>query len=143
MTLKDIMAISGYPGLFKFIAQARNGIIVEALDGGKRMNANANMKVSSLGDIAIFTEGEEVPLKDVFKKIREKAGSETAPDAKTDPKKLAAFFAEVLPTYDRERVYMSDIKKMMTWYNLMLSHQILDILDAPDEEVNEEKKEGE
>jgi hypothetical protein len=123
--LKDIMSISGHSGLFKFISQARNGIIVENLETRKRIQAFAAMKVSSLEDIAIFTEDEEVKLEDVMKKIFVKEGGKPAIDHKSDPAQLKSYFEEVLPEYDRERVYVSDIKKVVHWYNLLVQFDIL------------------
>jgi len=123
--LKDIMAISGHGGLYKFISQARNGIIVENIETKKRIQAFATMKVSSLEDIAIFTEDEEMKLEDVIKKIYDKEGGKPAIDYKSDPAKLKSYFAEILPEYDRERVYVSDIKKVVHWYNLLIEFKVL------------------
>jgi len=123
--LKDLMAISGHGGLFKFISQARNGIIVESLETGKRMNAFATMKVSSLEDIAIYTEEEEVPLKEVLISLHEYENGGEAISPKSDPDELKDYFSAILPEYDRERVYVSDIKKVLTWYNLLLKYDLL------------------
>lgn len=138
MKLKDILAIGGKPGLYKFIAQAKNGIIVESLTDKKRIPAYASDKVSALEDIAIFTEEDEVPLGDVFNKIYEKeeGGKTISPKSSSD--ELKDYFEEILPEYDRERVYVSDIKKVLSWYNQL--HD-LDMLEPDDEE--EEKKESE
>ncbi|HEX2396334.1 MAG TPA: DUF5606 domain-containing protein [Bacteroidales bacterium] len=125
MDLKEIMSVSGQSGLFKFVSQGRNGIIVESFTDKKRMFVNATQKVSSLGDIAIFTEGDEVPLKDVFKKIHEIQPGAEAPDPKSEPAELKKFMETVLPEYDRNRVYMSDIKKLVSWYNSLLSMNLL------------------
>lgn len=119
------MSVSGHSGLFKFVSQGRNGIIVEAFSDKKRMFVNATQKVSSLGDIAIFTDGEEVPLKDVFKKIHEANPGVQAPDPKAAPEELRKFMEQVLPEYDRNRVYISDIKKLVSWYNTLLSLNLL------------------
>ena len=123
--LKDLMAISGHGGLFKFISQARNGIIVESLETGKRMNAFATMKVSSLEDIAIYTEEEEVPLQEVLIGLHEYENGGEAISPKSDPDELKDYFSAILPEYDRERVYVSDIKKVLTWYNLLLKYDLL------------------
>lgn len=125
MDLKDIMSVSGHSGLFKFVSQGRNGIIVESFSDQKRMFVSASQKVSSLGDIAIFTEGEEVPLKDVFKKIHESNPGVQAPDPKSTPDDLKKFLEQVLPEYDRNRVYVSDIKKLVSWYNSLLAMNLL------------------
>lgn len=119
MILKDILAISGEPGLFKFIAQGKNAIIVEHLETKKRSSAHGSAKVSSLEDIAIFTETEDVPLGKVFDLISDQAAGGTAPDAKSDPSKLKAWFETILPEYSRDKVYVSDIKKVAQWYNIL------------------------
>jgi len=125
MDLKEIMSISGHSGLFRFVSQGRNGIIVESFTDKKRMFVNASQKVSSLSDIAIFTDGEEVPLKDVMKKIHESDPGQQAPDPKSSPENLKQFMAKILPEYDRNRVYVSDIKKLVSWYNSLLSLNLL------------------
>lgn len=138
--LKDLMAISGHAGLFKFISQARNGIIVESLDTGKRMNAFATMKVSALEDIAIYTEDKEIPLEEVLLTLfkYENGGESISP--KSDPEELKDYFSAILPEYDRERVYVSDIKKVLTWYNLLLQ---FDLLKAGEEKPATRKTEKE
>jgi hypothetical protein len=137
MELKDIMAISGHSGLFKFISQGRHGIIVESLADGKRTNVSASAKVSSLSDIAIFTNDAEVPFKDVLKKIKEAENGAQAISHKSDDKELKKYFEKILPDYDRERVYTSDIKKVIMWYNQL---QVLNLLDTLEkEEVSAEK----
>ena len=137
--LKDLMAISGQGGLFKFVSQARNGIIVESLETGKRMNAFASMKVSALEDIAIYAEEEEIPLEKVLISLHEYENGGEAISPKSDPGELKDYFAAVLPAYDRERVYVSDIKKVLTWYNLLLKYDLLKI----EEEKPNGKKTGE
>lgn len=120
MELKDILAISGQSGLFRFVAQSTRGVIVESLIDGKRSNASASSKVSALTEISIFTEGDDMPLADVFSRIYAHTGGKEAISHKEQPEKLRAFFAEVLPEYDRERVHVSDIKKVFAWYNLLV-----------------------
>ena len=119
MILKDILAISGEPGLFKFIAQGKNAIIVEHLETKKRSTAFASAKVSSLEDIAIFTENEDLPLGKVFDLINEKENGGPAIDSKSDADKLKTWFEEILPGYSKDRVYTSDIKKVAHWYNIL------------------------
>ncbi|MBK8883123.1 MAG: DUF5606 domain-containing protein [Bacteroidales bacterium] len=119
MVLKDFLAISGEPGLFKFIAQGKNSIIVEHLETKKRSSAYGSAKVSSLEDIAIFTEKEDVPLGKVFDIIFEKTNGGTAIDTKADGNKLKAWFEEILPDYSRDKVYVSDMKKIALWYNIL------------------------
>jgi hypothetical protein len=119
MILKDILAISGEPGLFKFIAQGKNAIIIEHLETKKRSSAYGSAKVSSLEDIAIFTEKEDLPLGKVFDLIFEKENGGTAIDSKSDPVKLKTWFEVLLPDYSRDKVYVSDIKKVAQWYNIL------------------------
>jgi len=119
MVIKDILAISGEPGLFKFIAQGKNAIIVEHLETKKRSSAYGSAKVSSLEDIAIFTETEDMPLAKVFDLIYDKANGGPAIDSKSDGAKLKSWFEEILPEYSKERVYTSDIKKIALWYNIL------------------------
>jgi hypothetical protein len=119
MVLKDILAISGEPGLFRFIAQGKNAIIVEHLETKKRSSAFGSAKVSSLEEISIFTEKEDIPLAKVFDLIYEKENNGKAPDYKSDPEKLKTWFAEIMPDYDRDKVYTSDIKKVAHWYNIL------------------------
>lgn len=135
MTLKDILAISGYNGLYRFISQGRNGIIIEGLTDKKRVNAASSSRVSALEDIAIYTTDKEVPLKDIFRSIFQKENGGNAIDPKSSNDKLKAYFETILPEYDKDRVYTSDIKKVLTWYNLLLVEKIIDMEeDAATEE---------
>ena len=139
LNLKKIISISGQPGLFQFVSQSRNGIIVESLLDGKRMNASASAKVSSLGDIAVYTETGEVPLREVLKGIRPKENGGQALNPKASNDQLKAYLESVLPEFDKDKVYASDIKKMVAWYNLLQSKDMLALLDV--EEAAEEKAE--
>lgn len=140
MILKDILSISGEPGLFKFIAQGKNAIIVEHLETKKRSSAYGSAKVSSLEDIAIFTETEDMPLGKVFDLIYDKENGGPALDSKSDAAKLKTWFESILPEYSKDKVYMSDIKKLTSWYNIL---HTLDLLkkDEP-EQAREEKSEA-
>ena len=120
MELKDILAISGQPGLYRFIAQSRNGFIVESLIDGKRMNAAASSRISALTEISMFTEGEDIALADVFTKMYEQTEGKPALSAKESADRLREFFAQAVPDYDRERVHASDIKKAILWFNLLV-----------------------
>mgnify|MGYP001149544620 FL=1 len=120
MELKEILAISGQPGLYKYVAQSTKGVIVESLLDGRRMNASASSKVSALTEISIFTEGDDLPLADLFTAIYDHTGGKEAISHKEAPEKLKAAFAEVLPEYDRERVHVSDIKKCFAWFNVLV-----------------------
>lgn len=120
MELKEILAISGQPGLYKYVAQSTRGVIVESLLDGRRMNASSNARVSALSEISMFTEGDDIALADVFTRIYAHTGGQPAIDPKSSPEALKAAFAEVLPEYDRDRVHVSDIKKCFAWYNLLV-----------------------
>lgn len=135
--LKDILSISGYGGLFKFISQGRTGVIVESLEDKKRMNASANVKISALEDISIFTDIEDKPLKDVFKVIFEKENGGEAINHKSSADELKNYFTEVLPDYDRDRVYVSDIKKVINWYNILHKFEMLNFEDEEEQEEQE------
>jgi len=140
--LKDILAISGKGGLFKFIAQARNGIVVESLEDQKRHVAPATARVSSLEDIAIFTLDEEVPLADIFFMIHEKSEGKETLSHKAAVDELKSQFKELVPEYDEDRVYVSDIKKVFQWYNQLHQHQLLEVIDKEEEKEEEDQKEA-
>lgn len=139
MELSKILAISGKPGLFKIISQTRNSIIVESLIDGKRTPAYATQKISNLEEIAIFTTGEEIPIADVFKRILDKTEKKNVDNIVSDNSKLKQFFEEVLPEYDKERVYTSDMKKVITWYNILLKNNMLESDEPQIEEIVENK----
>lgn len=119
MDLKGIISISGMSGLYKILTTNKNGFIVESFIDKKRFAVSSTQRVSTLEDITIYTEDGDVPLKDVLKKLDEKAGKEVKPDPKADPEQMKKDMAAVLPEYDKERVYYSDIKKLFTWYNIL------------------------
>ena len=135
MDLKEIMAIAGKPGLFQMVAQSKNGIVVESLLDGKRFTAFAHERISSLEEISIYTDDEELALKDIFKRIYEKHEGGQSLDSKSDKNTLRSYFMEVVPEHDQERVYTSDIKKMISWYNLLAEKEMLDFTE---EETDEE-----
>ena len=141
--LKDIMAISGKGGLFKFIAQARNGIVVESLEEKKRHVAPATARVSSLEDIAIFTTEEELPLADIFYTMHEKSQGKETLSHKASPEELKSTFRELVPDYDEERVYVSDIKKVFQWYNQLHRNQLLEVIDKEEEQEEEQAEKPE
>jgi hypothetical protein len=132
--LKGILSISGYPGLFKMVTEAKNSIIVESLVTGKRMPAYSTSKISALSDISVFTENGEIQLKEVLKRIQE-SGKEVSPKASND--EIKAFFGEMVPEYDKDRVYVSDMKKILQWFQLLKEK---DLLNEPEEETTEEKQ---
>ncbi|NTV82754.1 MAG: DUF5606 domain-containing protein [Bacteroidales bacterium] len=136
MDLSKILAISGKPGLYKMLSQNKSGFIVESLTDGKRFPVFTHERVSSLGEISIFTTVEEdLPLKEIFKKIHAKTEGKQAPDASSDGETIKKFFLEAIPEYDPERVYVSDMKKAIAWYNLLLDKEMMDFTE--EEEVKE------
>jgi hypothetical protein len=139
MNLKDILSISGEPGLFKFVAQGRNAIIVEHLETKKRKTAFGSAKVSSLEDISIFTEKEDLPLGKIFDLIFEKENGGATIDSKSDADKLKTWFGELVPEYDKDRVYVSDIKKVVVWYNILQKLGLL-VKEEPEAEKEKEKE---
>ena len=139
--LKGILSVSGHSGLFKLIAEAKNNIVVESLDTNKRMPVYSTAKVSSLEDIAIFTENEDMPLKDVFKAINKLENGGAAISSKSTDKELKAYFQKVLPEYDKERVYVSDIRKVLLWYNALHEKKLLDFSEPDVKETEDEKTE--
>jgi hypothetical protein len=140
MILKDILSISGEPGLFKFIAQGKNAIIIEHLETKKRTSAYSSAKVSSLEDISIFTDKEDIPLGKVFDLIFEKENGGMAIDAKSDQGKLKVWFEGILPEYSKDKVYMSDIKKVAQWYNILHSLNLL-VKEEPEVVASDSDKE--
>ncbi|MDO9594320.1 MAG: DUF5606 domain-containing protein [Lutibacter sp.] len=121
MELKDIVAINGKPGLYEIKAQSKGGIIVESLIDSKRIPITVTHNISALNEIAIYTYEEEIPLRIVLKSIGEKENGKEALSHKENDKALTSFFREVLPNFDEERVYTSNIKKIVQWYNLLAS----------------------
>jgi hypothetical protein len=140
MILKDILAISGEPGLFKFIAQGKNAIIVEHLETKKRSSAYGSAKVSSLEDIAIFTDKEDMPLGKVFDLIYEKENGGPTIDSKAEASKLKTWFEGILPEYSKDKVYTSDIKKVAQWYNILHDLNLL-VKEEPEKAADEKAAE--
>lgn len=139
--LKTILSISGKPGLHKLISQGKNMLIVESITPEKkRFPAYGHEKIIALSDIAMYTDQEEVSLRDVLASIKEK---ENGAVTSIDPKKassdeLRSYLAEVLPNFDRERVYVTDIKKLITWYNILVSNNLTDFEKKEEEEAEKE-----
>ena len=119
--LNGFISITGQPGLFKIIAQSKNGIIVEGLNDKKRSNIYASTKVSTLSDISMFTTGEDKPIAEIMTTIFAKEKGGPAIDNKSDDKAIEAYFAEILPEYDKDRVYVSNMRKLLNWYNNLQS----------------------
>lgn len=138
MTIKEIASISGMSGLYKVLKPSKSGVIVESLDDNqKRMLVSANQKVSLLDEISIYTTTENVPLIDVLISIKAKKGDKITVSGKSDNNALKAFMKDVLPEYDENRVYVSDIKKVVSWYLILLNFPTV---FEKEEEVKEEKK---
>lgn len=133
--LKEILSISGKPGLFKLISSSNSALIVESLLDGKRFPAYASSKVIALDDIAIYTDSEDKPLREVFKAIFEKENGGKTISHKESGAKLKAYMLEILPEYDDDRVYVSDMKKLFQWYNLLHDKNLLNF----EEEENTEE----
>lgn len=138
--LKKILSISGRPGLFKLVSQGKNMYIVESITDGKRIPTYPRDKVVSLGDIAIYTSDEEVPLSEVLNTVKEKENGGKCVLSNTQPDTLKKYFSEILPDFDRERVYPSDIKKLISWYNMLIEADMSDF-KAVEKEETEEKEE--
>lgn len=133
-----ILTVSGKPGLYYLVSQGRNMFIVETVDAAKkRMPVYNHDKVVMLDDIAIYTDTEEVPLRDVMAKIYEKEGGLLPFDMKmATPEEIVEYFESVMPDYDKERVYLTHIKKLFSWYNLLVEYGVVDF--KSDEETVEE-----
>ena len=123
-----VLTISGKPGLYRLLSQGRNMFIVEAVDASKkRLPVHNSDKVVMLDDIAIYTDTEEIPLREVFAKILEKEGGVLSFDLKAaTPEELVEYFESVMPDYDRERVYLTHIKKIYAWYNILVENGVVD-----------------
>jgi hypothetical protein len=119
--LSGIISIAGQPGLYKIITNSKNGIIVEHLGDKRRTNIPATAKVSTLSDIRMFTTGEDKPVEEIITSVYEKEKGGPAVDTKSDDKAIEQYFASVLPEYDKERVYISNMRKLITWYNTLQS----------------------
>ena len=135
-----VLTISGKPGLYRLLSQGRNMFIVEAVDASKkRLPVHNSDKVVMLDDIAIYTDTEEIPLREVFAKILEKEGGVLSLDVKSStPEELVEYFESVMPDYDRERVYLTHIKKIYAWYNILVENGVVDFAR---EDVAEESAE--
>jgi hypothetical protein len=141
MSLDKILAISGKPGLYEIVTQTRTGAVVESLIDKKRITVGTHSNISILSEIAIYTLTQEVPLCEVLKKVKEKENGEPTSISHKDGKlALEEFFFEVLPEYDEDRVYPSDIKKVIQWYNLLQKNNLLDTLEAEEENGSSEEE---
>ena len=135
--LSKILSISGQHGLFEYVAQARNGVIIEALSDKKRTLADAKSRITTLADISIYTTEAEVKLQEVFLKMHEVLGDADAPSSKASVDELKALFAKAIPDYDADRFYVSHMKKVVDWYSDIKKYASFDFVN-PDEEASQE-----
>ena len=136
MALDKILSIGGKPGLFRLLTQTRTGFVGESLLDGKRVTVGMRSNVSVLSEIAIYTLEEEVPLREVFQKIKDKeGGKKTEISHKAEKIALEEYFFEILPNYDEDRVYASDIRKIIQWYNILVDNKITDFAESETEET--------
>lgn len=140
MSLEKILSIGGKPGLYQLVTQTRTGFVAESLLDGKKITVGLRSNVSILSEIAIYTLDEELPLREVFQKIqlKEKGGKTSIPH-KSEKIKLEEYFFEVLPNYDEDRVYASDIKKVIQWYNLLQENGFTDFSEEEKNDSSEEE----
>jgi len=143
MDLSKILSIAGKPGLYQMISQSKSGLIVESLVDGRRIPAFSHERISSLEEISIFTETDDAPLKEVLTDIFKKEDGKKTISHKSSAKELKELLSSVLPDYDEDRVYVSDIKKMISWYNLLVEKNLIDLEEpkkAEEKESSEEEK---
>ncbi len=141
MDLSKILSISGKPGLYLILSQTKTGALVESLIDKKRFPVFINEKINTLSDISIFTTDEDVLLKDVLHAIYKKENGGPCIDSKSDQKELKTYMLEILPNFDQDRVYASDMKKLFSWYNLLQKENILDFSEEKATETKEEVSE--
>jgi hypothetical protein len=137
MDLSKIVAISGKPGLYKMLSQTKNGLVVEAFTDGKKFTAFSHERISTLEEISIYTDEEDKPLKDILKAIFEVQEGKEAISHKSGNDEIKSFFEKVVPDYDRDNVYVSDMKKVINWYNILHAHNMLEF----DEEETDQQAE--
>ncbi len=139
MDLSTILSISGKPGLFKLVSQTKNGALVESLADSRRYPAFAHYKISSLEDISIFTTDDDISLKKVFQAIYRKENGGDCIDSKSDEKDIRSYMEQILPNYDKGRVYLSDMRKMFSWYKILNAKGLIDLEeDKPQEGETQE-----
>lgn len=136
--LSRILSISGQSGLFFYVSQARNGAIVEALADKKRLTVGMTSRLTSLADISIYTDDEEVKLQQVLLNMKEVLGDADAPSSKASAEELKALFEKALPAYDRDRFYVSHMKKVVDWYNNLKKYASLDFVNPEEESAEQE-----
>lgn len=131
MSVEKVLAISGKPGLYELKIQTRSGFIAESLIDGKKLTVGLRSNVSLLSEISIYTETGELKLFEVFARIATKENNGPALDHKSTNNELLSYFGEVIPDFDRDRVYVSDIKKVLNWYNILQAANYIANLSAP------------
>jgi hypothetical protein len=142
MDLSKIIAVSGRPGLYKINTQTRAGVVATSLIDGKRITANASVQISVLGEIQVYCIGKETPLLDVFVKILAfESGNPSSISPKSSSVELEAYFFKILDNYDEERVYPNDIKKILQWYNLLLSKKMITLTKSKEAFTNKSEEE--
>jgi|SRR5690625_2136670 len=137
MSLEKILAISSKPGLYELKAQTRSGFVAQSLENGRKIPVNLRHDVSMLSEIAVYTEQDEMPLPEVFEKIFEKENGEKSIDHRKSRDELVAYFKDILPEYDEDRVYVSDIKKIFQWYNLLIDNGFSSFVKKEENEEEE------
>ena len=135
MDLSKILAISGKPGLYKMLAQTKNGLVVESMTDGKKFTAFSHERISTLEEISIYTTDEDRPLKEILKAIHDMQEGKAAIPHKSSNEELKAFFEKAVPDYDKENVYVSDIKKVINWYNQLQERDLLDFTEEEQQEA--------
>ncbi len=138
MSLEKIISVAGKPGLYEVLTQTRTGILAASLIDGKKITVSARENVSLLSEIAIYTLAEEIPLGQVFQKIFDSLSGASALSHKSSKDELEAFFFDILPEYDEDRVYASDIKKVVQWYNVLIDKGVTDFSTQDDSEISSE-----
>lgn len=145
MDLSKLLTISGKNGLFHVVSQSKTGLIVESLTDGKKFPVFATDRSSSLQDISVFTYGDDLPLKEILLRIFEKEEGKPCVDPKADPGELKAYFTSIVPDFDQERVYHSDLKKIFSWYNLLVEKELISreaLVEQEEEDKEDDEKEA-
>ncbi len=142
MDLSKVITISGKRGLFRLLSETRSGMVVQSFEDGRKLPVFATDRSSTLEDISIFTHDKEVPLKDVLWKIFEKNDGKPGPDPKSPPEELKNAFQEYLPDYDKDRVHVSDMKKVFAWYNILLDQEMITKPEESEEKDDDAGKRG-
>ncbi len=136
MDLSKILSIAGKPGLFEMVSQSKSGLIVESLTDGRRIPAFSHERISSLEEISLFTDVDDVPLREVFQILFKREEGKKTISHKSSANELKELMEEILPNYDKERVYVSDIKKLINWYNLLVEKGFIDMEEPKESEQN-------